>query len=340
MVDQPLPVAAALAGIGDAIALTRRGRRRDRRRPAKPDADAGGTSTRPSQPPAHDGVRRPADARRVGGPASAELAADVADARRTSPRRSPRSAASGRGWRARRPGREATRLAVAQPRPRPRAAPATSRPAWRFPTIAELADPPVGATGDALDRRPRRSSDGSQAIADQAQQLVREMDFSFLFDPTRKLFSIGFRVRDGTLDPSYYDLLASEARLASFLAIAKGDVAAGPLVPPRPRADPGRPRLGADLVVRVDVRVPDAGARHARARRQPARPDLPARRRPPDQLRRRARRAVGHLRVGVQRARPRADLPVLELRRARPRAQARARRGRRRRPVRHGARRR
>ena len=64
-----------------------------------------------------------------------------------------------------------------------------------------------------------------QAIADQAQQLFRETDFGFLFDPTRKLFSIGFRVRDGTLDPSYYDLLASEARLASFLAIAKGDVA-------------------------------------------------------------------------------------------------------------------
>ena len=51
------------------------------------------------------------------------------------------------------------------------------------------------------------------------------MEFGFLFDPTRKLFSIGFRVRDGTLDPSCYDLLASEARLASFLAIAKGDVA-------------------------------------------------------------------------------------------------------------------
>ena len=63
-----------------------------------------------------------------------------------------------------------------------------------------------------------------QAIADRAQQLFRETDFSFLFDPTRKLFSIGFRVRDGTLDPSVYDMLASEARLASFLAIAKGDV--------------------------------------------------------------------------------------------------------------------
>src|SRR5207344_1250310 len=57
-----------------------------------------------------------------------------------------------------------------------------------------------------------------------ANQLFREMDFSFLFDPTRKLFSIGFRVREGVLDPSYYDLLASEARLASFIAVAKGDV--------------------------------------------------------------------------------------------------------------------
>ena len=93
-----------------------------------------------------------------------------------------------------------------------------------FPTIAELSDPPVRETDDgsaAAAMLVRRL----QAIADQAQQLFRETDFSFLFDPTRKLFSIGFRVRDGTLDPSCYDLLASEARLASFLAIAKGDVA-------------------------------------------------------------------------------------------------------------------
>ena len=62
------------------------------------------------------------------------------------------------------------------------------------------------------------------AIADRAQRLFAETEFGFLFDPTRKLFSIGFRVMDGTLDPSYYDLLASEARVASFLAIAKGDV--------------------------------------------------------------------------------------------------------------------
>ena len=41
-----------------------------------------------------------------------------------------------------------------------------------------------------------------------------------------RLYSIGYRCNDGTLDPNFYDLLASEARLASFFAIAKGDVPA------------------------------------------------------------------------------------------------------------------
>ena len=50
------------------------------------------------------------------------------------------------------------------------------------------------------------------------------MEFGLLLNTDRKLLSIGFRVSDGTLDPSCYDLLASEARLASFVAIAKGDV--------------------------------------------------------------------------------------------------------------------
>jgi cyclic beta-1,2-glucan synthetase len=62
------------------------------------------------------------------------------------------------------------------------------------------------------------------ALALLAEQLVQAMDFRFLFDSSRKLFSIGYRVADGILDPSCYDLLASEARLASFVAVAKGDV--------------------------------------------------------------------------------------------------------------------
>lgn len=61
----------------------------------------------------------------------------------------------------------------------------------------------------------------SQAIC---RQLTREMDFKLLYDPVRKLFSIGMRVPEDVLDPSYYDLLASEARLTSFIAIAKGDI--------------------------------------------------------------------------------------------------------------------
>jgi cyclic beta-1,2-glucan synthetase len=57
-----------------------------------------------------------------------------------------------------------------------------------------------------------------------SRELVYEMDFSFLYDSTRKLFSIGYRMSDSALDDSYYDLLASEARLLSFVAIAKGDI--------------------------------------------------------------------------------------------------------------------
>ncbi|MGZ8513671.1 MAG: GH36-type glycosyl hydrolase domain-containing protein [Candidatus Limnocylindrales bacterium] len=98
-------------------------------------------------------------------------------------------------------------------------------PAWddTRSTIAELFDMP-GRPGDQASPTPATLERRLHAIADQAQRLFQQMDFSFLFDPTRKLFSIGYQVADGTLDPSYYDLLASEARLASFLAIAKGDV--------------------------------------------------------------------------------------------------------------------
>jgi cyclic beta-1,2-glucan synthetase len=52
------------------------------------------------------------------------------------------------------------------------------------------------------------------------------MRFGFLYDPERRLLSIGYRPADGSLDPGCYDLLASEARLASFVAIALGDVPA------------------------------------------------------------------------------------------------------------------
>lgn len=65
-------------------------------------------------------------------------------------------------------------------------------------------------------------------LARRCRTLADEMHFGFLYDRTRHLFSIGYRLADadgpGVLDNSFYDLLASEARLASFIAIARGDV--------------------------------------------------------------------------------------------------------------------
>ncbi|HEX3800185.1 MAG TPA: glucoamylase family protein [Verrucomicrobiae bacterium] len=53
---------------------------------------------------------------------------------------------------------------------------------------------------------------------------LANMDVSFLFDTTRELFTIGYNVTERRRDPSFYDLLASEARLGSYVAIAQGQV--------------------------------------------------------------------------------------------------------------------
>ncbi len=63
-------------------------------------------------------------------------------------------------------------------------------------------------------------------LHDHCHMLFKNMNFGLLYDKSRKLFSIGYRVNDKALDSSYYDLLASEARLTSFIAIAKGDIPA------------------------------------------------------------------------------------------------------------------
>ncbi len=58
----------------------------------------------------------------------------------------------------------------------------------------------------------------------EVSKLINDMDFSKLFDESKNLFSIGYDVKENCLLDSYYDLLASEARQASFVAIAKRDV--------------------------------------------------------------------------------------------------------------------
>ena len=57
-----------------------------------------------------------------------------------------------------------------------------------------------------------------------ARTFATDMEFGFLLEPDKKLLSIGFSLVTNRLDANCYDLLASEARLASLFAIAKGDV--------------------------------------------------------------------------------------------------------------------
>ncbi len=61
-------------------------------------------------------------------------------------------------------------------------------------------------------------------LAEEAVALADEMEFAPLYDRGRRLFHIGYNVSSGIVDNHFYDLLATEARLASYHAIAKGEV--------------------------------------------------------------------------------------------------------------------
>jgi cyclic beta-1,2-glucan synthetase len=105
-----------------------------------------------------------------------------------------------------------------------------------MPALGELPDlyDEAGSRDSTLDLHAlARARDAAKSLerrltelAAIAGKMLDAMKFDFLFDPARQLLSIGYRVTDGSLDPSCYDLLASEARLASFVAIAKGEVPA------------------------------------------------------------------------------------------------------------------
>jgi cyclic beta-1,2-glucan synthetase len=80
----------------------------------------------------------------------------------------------------------------------------------------------------ALDTPATAPDDMLRSVARRAARLAEDMRFSMLYDRRRRIFAIGYRLADaegpGRFDNAFYDLLASEARLASFVAIAKGDV--------------------------------------------------------------------------------------------------------------------
>ena len=63
---------------------------------------------------------------------------------------------------------------------------------------------------------------GEEELAGRLERLIREMDFSFLFDEKRELFSISFDPEKDRGVGGWYDLLASEAMLTSYLALARG----------------------------------------------------------------------------------------------------------------------
>jgi cyclic beta-1,2-glucan synthetase len=84
-----------------------------------------------------------------------------------------------------------------------------------LPELSERAGP--GA------KHARARIESLSILAQDCDELAR-MEWGFLFEPSRKLFAVGYNMEEQRLDSSCYDLLASEARLASYIAIAQGDV--------------------------------------------------------------------------------------------------------------------
>ncbi|MGA2975557.1 MAG: glucoamylase family protein [Spirochaetia bacterium] len=64
----------------------------------------------------------------------------------------------------------------------------------------------------------------AEKLIQDVRGLSESISMRFLYDAKRKLFAIGFNVSDHRLDSAFYDLLASESRIGSFVAIARGEV--------------------------------------------------------------------------------------------------------------------
>jgi cyclic beta-1,2-glucan synthetase len=94
-------------------------------------------------------------------------------------------------------------------------APADSTHAWIEPVLQAFSTSRWLA-GEILGLAERLITD--------CRALSEQINMRFLYDPERRLFSIGYNVSEGRRDGAFYDLLASEARLGSFVAIARGDV--------------------------------------------------------------------------------------------------------------------
>ena len=89
-----------------------------------------------------------------------------------------------------------------------------------IPTLRELSEL-EGQAGATVARAARNRIAALERLAERAAGLA-QMEYEFLYDRSRHLLTIGYNVGERRRDSSYYDLLASEARLTSFLGIAEG----------------------------------------------------------------------------------------------------------------------
>ena len=97
-------------------------------------------------------------------------------------------------------------------------------------------------------------------IAQTAEQMVRAMDFTFLFDPTRKLLSIGYRVAENSSGSQLLRLAGVGSPTGELYRHCQGRRPVLALVSPGPCPDARGKRFGADFLVGLHLRIPHAGA--------------------------------------------------------------------------------
>ena len=115
-----------------------------------------------------------------------------------------------------------------------------------IPTLRELLLIPASS------RRAQERITALEQLALQASELAC-MEYDFLYDKPRRLFAIGYNVTERHRDASYYDLLASEARLCNFVTIAQEQVPQESWFALGRLADYHRWRTNAAVVERLDV---------------------------------------------------------------------------------------
>ncbi len=93
--------------------------------------------------------------------------------------------------------------------------------------LARMApDPTLGPTASEKVSEPPSADQLARlrTLAQAFEALAWAPDFRFLYHRKRRLLHIGYRLAEQQLDRGFYDLLASESRLTSLIAIAKGDL--------------------------------------------------------------------------------------------------------------------